>query len=278
MRGTHSWPEEVQDEPQLLERGLRELGWPEREIVEFSDRVDARAPLVVDGLAARIRRALGMYHTEAVSERTVTIHVPVFRFGTPRINGARVVYEEAETTARGRGIVLKVFGVGTGASTTLAVERTNVYVAEAGDCKVVYIPIQMRLSRVRTVRRRMFVGEGTRAEVVIPKAGPRQMLRGRGCMTLRRHGCTEPGVGTPEDQIAHDFSRDASGAVHEITRSWTVDYTEEIALAFRGTVEIGPRVKSMRKSAVTVSMMLPAGHEYRMSIYRDRLWWETPTL
>lgn len=278
VAGRSGWPEDVQSEPRLLKRGLRELGWASGEIERFADLSLDTAPMAGDGIAQRVRRNLLGYKLEVLDERTETVHVPVFRFSAPRIARAQVVYRESETNAAGLQFLLKVFGVGTGDSTDLEVERLNQYVADAGECKVVVIPLRMHIARVRTLRRGNKVGEGIRAEVIVPKAGPRQMLRERGCRTIRRSLCREQGGGEPDEEVAQDLSGDASGALHEVTRRWAVDYTHEVDLAFKGTVSLGPLVRSTRKSEVVISLRLPSGHSYRASIFRDRLWWESPTI
>lgn len=269
------WPEDVQEVPILLTRGLHELGWTSNEIAEFIASVDAQES-VGHGLAARVRRVLSRYRIEEVDHRTETIEVPLFRFGVPKVAGAEVTYCESESTSKGFGLDIKVFGVGTGTSTTLEVERIATYLAAAGDCKVVTVPILMRIARVKTFHGKKHVGDGVRAEVVVPKAGPRQLFRRRGCRSLKDGSCHEPGSNPVVDQLSHFLAGDVSGAVHEVERRWTVNYASEVSLTFSGLANIGPLVRSVQRSEVTLKLRLPAGHDYQASVYRDRLWWESP--
>jgi hypothetical protein len=257
-------------------RGLRDLGWPLTEIEAFKRDTGAAAGTPELNVAGRIRNLLLEYELKVVTERTETVHVPLFRFGAPNVPGAKVIYREAEATTTQASLRLKVFGVGTGASATLEVERVDNYVAEAGDCKLVVVPIRMRITHVRTLRGEVHVGDGLSAEVVVPKTGSRQLLRARGCRSVGTRTCREPGSGPLEDQIVHDLASDVSGSVHELGRSWTLNYVNEISLAFKGAVQFGPLVRSARKSEVGLLLHLPAGHDYRAKIFRDRLLWESP--
>lgn len=269
------WPEDVEDEPVLLTRGLRELGWASKEIAEFISSVyDLES--AVQSRAARIRRILSRYRITEIDHLTETIEVPLFRFSVPKVAGAEITYYESESTTSDRQLNLKVFGIGTGGSKTVEVERNATYTAAAGDCKVVTIPIRMRVARVRTFYRQRYIGNGVRAEVIVPKAGPRQLLRGRGCKSLIDGSCREPGSNPVLDQVVHDFARDSSGAIHQAERRWTMDYASEISLTFSKVVDFGPLVRSSRRSEVRLAFQLPAGHAYEASIHSDRLRWVAP--
>jgi hypothetical protein len=276
ITGHSEWPEDVEEEPKLLVRGLHDLGWPSTEIRAF--KLDAGAGLVAPhrNVAGRIRTLLLQYEFEVITEWTETVHVPLFRFSAPSIPGAKVTYREAEATTTQASLMLKVFGVGTGASATLEVERVDSYVAEAGDCKIVVVPIRMRITHVRTLREGVFVGDGIRAEVIVPKTGNRQLLRARGCRSLSASACREPGNGALEDQIIHDLTSDATGSIHELERRWKLNYANEVSLMFKGVAQLGPLVRSARKSEVGLLLHLPAGYSYRAQIFRDRLLWQSP--
>ena len=275
ITGRSEWPEDVQEMPVLLKRGLRELGWTSNEIAEFMDSADVGEP-EDQGLAARIRKVLARYRIEEVDHRTATIEVPLFRFSAPNVHGAEIAYYESEGTSNNFHLNIRVFGVGTGTSTTLEVERTATYLAAAGNCKVVTIPIKMRLAHVKTFHGQKYIGDGVRAEVIVPKAGPRQLFRRRGCKSLQDETCREPGSDPVVDQIAHYLAGDVSGAIHEVEQRWTVNYANEISLTFSELVDIGPLVRSARRSEVTLVFRLPAGNDYQANVYRDRLWWEAP--
>lgn len=269
------WPEDVQDEPVLLRLGLRELGWGSNEIAEFIHSVDALESAVQDRVD-RIRRVLSRYRMEEIDHHTETIDVPIFRFSVPKVARAEITYYESESSTGERQLNLKIFGTGTGGSKTLEVERSATYLATAGDCKVVTVPIRMRVARVKTLHGNRYMGDGVRAEVVVPKAGPRQLLRGRGCKSLKDGSCREPGSDPVLDQVVHNSARDSSGAIHQVERRWAVDYTNEISLTFSKVVKFGPLVRSSRRSEVKLAFQLPSGHNYEASIHSDRLRWKIP--
>ena len=138
------------------------------------------------------------------------------------------------------------------------------------------IPIRMRVARVRTFHGKRYMGDGVRAEVVVPKAGPRQLLRGRGCKSLKDGSCREPGSDPVLDQVVHNFAGDRSSAIHQVERRWAVDYANEISLTFSKVAEFGPLVRSARRSEVRLAFQLPAGHDYEASVHSDRLRWKIP--
>src|SRR5690606_10477508 len=150
--------------------GLTELGLTDRSIEEFladySRLLDTGLPEPT--LVLRINQMLGRHRI--VEKRVVRerLRVPLFRFSAPRVRGARVEYSEASgTKAKGRWWA-RIFGVGTGGSQEVSYETEHCYAAAHGQCKLIYVPVPLRIAEVDVYKDGVKVGEGLRAEVELP--------------------------------------------------------------------------------------------------------------
>lgn len=274
--GYSEWPEDVQRLPKLLERGLRDLGWSQAEISAFASSAHQLREISGLGLAARVRQLLHGYTFDVLDTWTETLEIPLFYFGAPLIEGLAVTYSEAESVSPVASLRAKVFGVGVAGSMTLEVERVAKYVAGPGQCKVVTLPIRMQVQRVRTRRGDHVVAEGVKAAVAVPKAGPRQVMKRRGCRSLRAATCRSTGQGAVQDSVSYDLTTDLSCEPTEVRCNRSLRYGREVSLALKGYVEVGPLVRWARRSDVALTFQLPPGQLYEASVFRDRLVWESP--
>ena len=81
-------------------------------------------------------------------------------FGAPAVDGAWVELSEGESLTGGAGWSVKVFGIGTGDSATLQVSKARTYVAKAGTCKIVLVPVKLRVAHVAVFDRDRLLGRG----------------------------------------------------------------------------------------------------------------------
>lgn len=271
------WAEEVLDRPKLVQRGLREMSWDAPSIETFvAQYAELRSsPLPRDSRISRIRELLGLRRKKVEEVFTDWIHVPLYRFGAPPVAGAKVEYSEGESRVDGSGWKLKVFGVGAGDTTSLHVTTSRTFVATAGACKVVYVPVMLQVSKIAVFERDRFIGHGCQAQVAPPDVSGDPHLYKRGCRSLP-HGECGGGPRDYHDLLDVALSGDATGEVHRDRRGWEADVAREVSVSLAGIADVSALVSVKRTRRLELAFELPAGHDYRALLCDGLTWWERP--
>lgn len=271
------WAHDIIDEPSLAEKGLNELGWTERSIEEFLAEYSEllETGLSEETLARRINRMLRRTQTVEREVFRETLRVPLFRFSAPRVPGAKVEYSESQSAIGGASWRARIFGAGTGGSYALEYETEHCYSAENGECKLIFVPVRLRIALVDVIEAGRVVGEGLRAEVQMPKSKDRSWIRGRGVRDLTDADCTQP-LGIVPDELFDYPLAGASGHPIRARRSWRVDVEREVFIGLSKVFGAEIRTKIKRERSLGVDLTLPVGRDYEGAQARGALWWTTP--
>lgn len=253
------------------------MAWDQESIQTFLNRyVEIKnSDLPRPTMISRIRELLGI---RRVVEESVTedwINVPLYRFGAPRVEGATVEYSEGGSLVGSGGWTVKVFGIGTGDTTSVQVNKSRTFVAGAGTCKLVFIPIKLRVATVAVYDRNRLVGRGRTAQVAPLKESGDEHLRRRGCKTLPCDAC----CGGPSDYLDIldcALSGDSSSVVHRDKRSWETDVAREVSVQLSKFINVSALVRIRRTRRLELSFALPSGHDYRAYLCHGITWWEIP--
>ena len=205
------------------------------------------------------------------------IKVPLYRFGAPDVPSLEVRYSEGESFVDGSGWRLKVFGVGTGATTTLQVNKSRTFVAQAGSWKQVMVPVKLIVSHIAVYERDRFIGRGCDAQVApMPQgAAKQQFLRRRICSSISR-AMLGPRPEEYDDVLEFALHDDTSGAVHRDKRSWETDVAHDVSVALAKVAKVSALVNVKRTRRLQLDFALPAGHDYVAYLTPGTLWWELP--
>lgn len=273
---TTEWADEVVRNPDLIHRGLSESAWNESSIRDFLDQFwEIRSDgLTHHGMVARVKELLGIRRT--VEEQVVDqwIKVPLYRFAAPRVRGAAVSYSEGERVQKHSGWLLKVFGIGTGDTTSVQVNRARTWSASAGTRKVVYVPIKLRVTKVAVYDGATLIGRGHNAQVAPISEGEDPNLIRRVCESVE-----EIGFGSrPEtfDVLDCDLTGDRTGDVHEARHALDIDVAQELSAELMGLEGLSALVKVERTRRLEMVFSMPAGHHYRALVASGTTWWESP--
>jgi len=271
------WAEEVLNRPALARRGLQEMAWDEESIEEFLGLyLEIRnSDLPRETRISRIRELLGLRKKveESVSEEW--INVPLYRFGAPAVKGASVEYSEGESTAKSGGWIVKVFGVGSGDTTTLQVNKSKTFVANDGTCKIVSVPVKLRVARIAVYDSARLIGRGCDAQVA-PISDGDNHLKGRVCRSVPAGHCVS-GPTDGAEILDVGLSGDTSNAVHHDRRSWESDVANELSLKLGKVLNVSALVSIKRSRRLELSFALPAGHDYLGYLCPGVTWWQRPT-
>lgn len=251
--GVTEWAEEVLVEPKIVRPSLEAAGWDEPGINVFLALYEnlRGSSVAHPTLVERVKELLGQrtqIETEVCED---WIKVPLFRFGAPPVPGAVVSYSEGSTTSEAKSWGVKVFAVGTGRTTDLAIHQTRTFEANSGTYKEVFAKVKLRVVKITTYEGVRRVGTGYRAEVVLPKNKREGSLRGRGCDNIAAETCKQ---GVEEDDVSpleYWFAGDSSDAIHRDERSWDFDVAKELSLRLQKNVNVGAlvRIKRLRRLA-----------------------------
>jgi hypothetical protein len=277
INGVTEWAEEVLDRPELVERGLRELAWDEKSIQEFVAAYSTltHSPLPRSSCIQRVRELLGM--RKKVEEEVLheQVRVPLYRFGAPPVSGAKVEYSEGESFVGGGGWNLRFLGVGTGNTTSLDVSKSRTFVASNGACKLVYVPVTVRIARVAIFQGDQLVGRGHEAQVVSPKELGDPHLQRRGCISVAGNTDDDRPV-EHYDVVDLALTGDTSGAVHKDKRSWETNVAREVSIQLNKIADVSALVRVKRTRRLELAFELPAGYDYRAYLCNGLTWWELP--
>jgi hypothetical protein len=272
------WAVEVLSEPWLLRQGLQDLDWEEAAIDAVVAEYNRLRGEGLSGttLASRLKELLGNRELRIEEEWKERLKVPLYRFGAPSAKGAEVTYSEGISVTRSGGWSVKVFGVGTGHTTEMAVANHYTFSASDGACKQIFVPVPMIVQRIGVYEGGKRVGRGIRAEVEPPRSKAEISLRSRGCDTLTVSACRELPEDAAEDFLECDLRADSSRSIHVLEKRWSSDLASDLSLHLKKIIEVGPFVRVRRLRELSLRFSLPAGHDYRGHLCRGRLWWERP--
>jgi hypothetical protein len=270
------WALEVLDRPELARRGLIDMSWDDKSINEFLQLyLQVRnSDLPRQTQVARIRELLGLRKKVEEQVTEEWINVPLYRFGAPPVKGAKVEYSEGEHVAKSAGWLVKVFGVGSGDTTTLQVNKSKTFVAESGSCKIVLVPVKLRVARIAVYDNNRLIGRGYDAQVA-PIADGDNHLKGRICRSAPAGGCVS-GPTEGAEVLDLGLSGDTSSAIHHDTRTWESNVSSEISLKLGKLVNVSALVSVKRSRRLQLSFALPSGYDYLGYLCAGVTWWKRP--
>jgi hypothetical protein len=267
------------ERPDLIESGLRQNAWDQAGIDDFVQKyIELKnSALPEETIAQRIRQMLGWRKKVVERESEDEIKVPLYSFGAPNVEDAAVQYSEGESFTKGSGWALKVFGIGTGDTTTVEVTKSRTFVAGAGTWKQVFVPVKLIVSHIAIYERDRLVGHGIDAQVAPPPTGKKkdQYLKRRGCKDIKRSAL---GARPEEcdDTLELDLEGDTSGALHKEVRSWETNVAHEVSIALEKVANVSALVNVKRTRRLELEFALPSGHDYLAYLTPGKLWWERP--
>jgi hypothetical protein len=222
----------------------------------------------------RLEELLGLRETRVEHAEIVTVEVPLFAFSAPAVPGARVVYTETRTTTHAGSWSLNWKPIGTSHAAQLGVEHLISYTASAGTCKLVLVPVAVRVEQLVTLHHGHVVGRGVRAGALPPTESSDPDLRQRSVQSMRASELPEPTTPRFSDLVL-DVSRDRTRDIHSAQRAWKIDVAREVSVAVPG-ISVSANVKVRQLNELRLAFELPAGHHYQADIYPTHLRWRTP--
>lgn len=271
------WIEELAADPTALPRRLRPLGlerWDYERLRGEYERART-VPVGADvSLLDRIRHVFQGLSFETEEQQRIVVEVPLYRLHSPRVRGARVTYSEGRAVASGASWRVRVFGLGPGATRTVQVSYSKGFASAAGQCKEIFVPLELEFERIVVQERGHHLSRGMRVQVRTldePKA-----LRTRGAKTYPPDQCQarhRPGECEADTfLLASDLSDEPSTGEHR----WSSDVARDVGLQlspFGIGVEALAQVRSTTHFLLVYT--LPPGHDYVSLREPGAIYWQT---
>ena len=202
-----------------------------------------------------------MHGIKAVEEEDIVLptEVPLCAFNCPDVKDAKTSFAESKSTSGTAGWNIEVLGSGFGSDMTLSVSQTNTFVAAAGERKVVFAPLQMRIVKVALYKRSQFVDRFLKCEVA-----ESTVRQANGIRSVDR--AEWPGLignGYPLEHF--DLSRNTGTGVTTYERAHELSGSFEAKLGLAAfNLKSAVTAKCSAKESVTLKFELPAGHVYKL--------------
>jgi hypothetical protein len=228
-----------------------------KDFLAFKERMYARA------VKSRLARWAGLFEWRIEETASEIVRIPLFKLHSPKVEGSKVSYFEAgaEGGTSAPSWTVKVFGSGMAGSKKFGVKYKNTFVCKNGDCKLIYVPVTMKVEKGATYLRGRFVGRGRRAEMILKY--PERVSK---CIdSVSEEECSKELNPSEAFDDEFDFSKDTSGDVHKVEWAETWSETTELNLGLTA-LSSAADIKSVvtREREIGLVFELPAGHKYHL--------------
>jgi hypothetical protein len=211
-------------------------------------------------MADTIRRWWSRIKVVEEDHTVITREVPLCVFNCPAVRKAKTSFAESETTEGTAGWSIDVVGSGYGSDVTLLVSQANTFNASAGERKLVFAPLQFRLTRIAVYKGKAFQGRSLRSEVFEPG-------NGRDANALREVAEAEWGEFVGEGPVIErfDLSRNRGKDLTTYERGRDLTGTFEAKVGFDAfNLKTVIQAKCTAKQSIAMKFELPAGRSYEL--------------
>lgn len=282
------WLDIVLTDREAFTRGLRESGLAADIIKEDLRRFDEaklelRGVLTAQGLARPIEAEasfrsklefwLGLRKRRVEDSTSLPVKIPLFKLHSPKVQGSKVSYIESKTETTSGHWSVTIFGTGMGRSQSFTVKYRNTFDSSNGDCKLIFVPVTMKVELIATYQFGECIGRGLRTELILEK----RAKFSKGIDSIPEGECSQGLDTTVGDEPEFDFSGDSSSAIHKVDWAAVWDDTLEAKFgldAFKLRAEF--RTTITRTQEIGLTCELPAGHKYRLRRFQNErgITWE----
>jgi hypothetical protein len=182
------WTEEAAHSREAFRRTLNELNLDETTIQKFNRDYRTVETSPQASKIERLKRLFSGLDFKEEDTKIIPIKVPLFKLHSPSVQGAKAIYRELHTKKK-RGWFVTVFGQGTGPTNTYHVIYDPPFESINGECRQVYVPLDLQVKSIAAYESGDLVGRGVRLSV--HGIEDEHVLRKRGCDLLDQERCSD---------------------------------------------------------------------------------------
>jgi hypothetical protein len=202
------------------------------------------------------------YSYEEMQHIDREIDIPIFRLHSPRTKTSKVTYSQATSVDEPDAWSIMIIGFGTGDSQVFHLENTNEFSSVAGACKLVRLPVKLRLTLLQVYRGNQFFNNILKVE---PSPEHKNEIMNEGVKPLPDIACKIEKcskIGKSEVfPLAEDLPNNLSRYTRTLSSESEQGFSAEVgAFNMKGIC----RATVRRKAAITLTFELPGGFDYRL--------------
>jgi len=215
-----------------------------------------------------------IYRYEEVQQSEVKIDIPIFLLHSPQVANSKVTYKTSEKTTGTGSWTVMVLGFGTGSSQEFQLVNTSEFSSEAGECKLVRLPVLLQLTELNLFLGDKFLRKILRVEPSgkHPQEIMREGVKGRG-----KAACWPEHCSLSKISQVYPLAKDSPASISTYTEEFTSGVERDFSVGVEAFHLKGVcKAKVKREAAITLTIRLPGGHDYRMFRLKepDGLVWE----
>jgi hypothetical protein len=271
--GSVDWTESAAHSREVFKKTLEELNLDADTIRKFNREYrDVQASSESSKLG-KLRSLISRLQFKDEDTKIVPINVPLFRLHSPSVKGAKVIYREiGETRKIQRGWFVTVFGQGTGPTNTYKVIYDTPFESVNGECRRVYVPLQLEVKSVAAYESGDLVGRGVR--LAVKGLEDEHVLRKRGCELLEEKQCSDDLVG-PISTLNYNRKKESTPHTEPFTQLWGTHVRDSIELetikVFNTTIT--PIAELEHHHQLDLEFKLPGKRNYILRYNNSGLQW-----
>lgn len=281
------WLDIVLTDRAAFTEGLRELGLAENIINEDVRRFDeaslewkdsttrgfARPNEAKASFRAKLGAWLGLREYRVEASTTVPSKIRLFQLHSPKVQGSKVSYIESKVETTLSHWAVTIFGTGMGKTRSFIVKFGQTFNSSNGDCKLIFVPVSMKVELVATYQKGKCIGRGLRTEMILKE----KEEFGKGIDSIPEAEFLKGWDTAVGHETVFDFSGDATSAIHKVEYAAIWDDTLESKFGLDAfTFSTENRTTITRKQEIGLTCELPAGHKYRLRRFQKErgITWE----
>jgi hypothetical protein len=217
----------------------------------------------------------GLYRYEEVQHTEKKIDIPIFKFHSPNVENSKVTYETVVKTTATESWSVTILGFGTGNSQVFRLVNTSEFSSEAGECRLVRLPVTLQLTWLNLYQRNKFLRKVLRVE---PSPKYENEIMNAGVKPLAEAVCQPDLCSIFKTSQVYPLAEELPNKISKYSQKWDSETEKGFSAgveAFNLKGQCQARVR--RETGITLTICLPGGHDYRMFRLKepDGLVWET---
>lgn len=265
------WVDQAAHSREAFKRTLTELNLDEAMIRKFNRDYSAVEISSEPSKIEKFKLLIRQLEFKEEDTRIVSIKVPLFKLHAPSVQGAKVTYRESYSRKKA-GWFVTVFGQGTGATNTYHVVYDPPFESINGECRQVYVPLELEVKSVAAYKSGDLVGRGV--SLAVQGIEAEQVLRKRGCDLLDNEQCSD-GLKGAVRAINYNRKREPKPHTEGFGHLWGNHVVDSIELeAIRVfNMPIKPLAELEHHQKLDLEFKLPGRQNYILRYNNSGLHW-----
>ncbi len=201
----------------------------------------------------RLRDWIAGRHLTLVDRRSVSLKLPLFVLAAPGTKGAKVGFEASTSQGRSLDWSISVAGTGLGGEATVTTEVSIDFEANAGEAKLVFLPVTVTVEKLQT--------DDGRITTQVSVMDVREQAPVPGLLLLAPTARPPAGV----LRQTYPVSGDTTGALATYGYRYRKTRAHSLSIGVKAFgADLSVKCATSMDASVALSFNLPGGHDYKL--------------